>query len=203
VSAPSSATVGTPFTVTATAQDQFNNPVTGYNGTVQLTSSTDPQAVIATVAAVNGIATFSSVTLKTAGSQTIKATDTTNSSINGTSGSIAVAKAATALTAQPATDTRPNSTSLPITGLSATLTSSGNPVAGKTITFTNASGSTTLCTAITNSAGTASGCPPVTGGNMQMAALAKDLRNNGYKATFTTDSSYLGSTATATITQLN
>src|SRR5207247_1538455 len=74
VSAPSSATAGSAFSFTVTAQDQFNNTATGYVGTVHFTSS-DSQAVLpANSSLSNGTGTFSA-TLKTAGSQTITATD--------------------------------------------------------------------------------------------------------------------------------
>src|SRR5207253_3232246 len=78
VSAPSSATAGSAFNVTVTAQDQFNNTATGYAGTAHFTSS-DGQAVLpANSTLSNGTGTFT-VTLKTAGSQTVTATDTVTS----------------------------------------------------------------------------------------------------------------------------
>jgi hypothetical protein len=93
VSAPASATAGVAFNFTVTALDQFNNTATGYGGTVHFTSS-DGQAVLpANTTLTNGSGTFSA-TLKTAGSQTIAATDTVDSSITGTSGPIAVSAAA-------------------------------------------------------------------------------------------------------------
>jgi hypothetical protein len=89
VSAPSSVTAGGAFNFTVTAQDQFNDTATGYSGTVQFTSS-DGQATLPTNATLaNGTGTFSA-TLSTAGNQTITATDTTTSSITGTSNSITV-----------------------------------------------------------------------------------------------------------------
>jgi hypothetical protein len=92
VSAPASATSGTAFNFTVTALDQFNNTATGYTGTVHFTSS-DGQAVLpANSTLTNGTGTFSA-TLKTAGSQTITATDTVTSSITGTSNAIAVSGA--------------------------------------------------------------------------------------------------------------
>jgi hypothetical protein len=82
VSAPSSATAGVSFNVTVTAQDKYNNTVVNYADTVHFTSS-DSQAVLpANSTLTNGIGTFAE-TLKTAGSQTVKATDTSNSSITG------------------------------------------------------------------------------------------------------------------------
>jgi hypothetical protein len=93
VSAPSNATAGAAFNVTVTAKDQFGNTDTSYAGTLHFTSS-DPQAVLpANSTLTNGLGTFS-VTLKTAGNQTITATDTVTSSITGSSGGINVAPGA-------------------------------------------------------------------------------------------------------------
>jgi hypothetical protein len=82
ISAPSTATAGQPFNVTVTALDSSNNVDTGYTGIVQLTSS-DGSAVFAPATwnftgADGGTHTFS-VTLKTAGSQTVTAADTDTS----------------------------------------------------------------------------------------------------------------------------
>jgi hypothetical protein len=95
VIAPGSATAGAPCNVTVTALDAFNNTATAYNGAVHLKSS-DGQAVFpANPTLSNGIGAFS-VTLATAGKQTITATDTQSSSITGTSGSVVVSAAAAA-----------------------------------------------------------------------------------------------------------
>ena len=73
---------GSSFSVTVTALDQFGNTVTNYAGTVHFTSS-DAQAVLpANSGLTNGVGSFS-VTLRTAGSQTVTATDTVTSSITG------------------------------------------------------------------------------------------------------------------------
>ena len=93
VAAPSSANSGASFNVTVTAQDASNATVAGYTGTVHLTS-TDSSATLAADATLsNGVGTFP-VTLKTAGSQTVTATDKSNSSIAGTSGGITVSSGA-------------------------------------------------------------------------------------------------------------
>src|SRR5262249_18835525 len=93
VSAPSSATAGSAFNFTVTALDQFNNTSASYAGTVHFTS-TDRAAVLPADSTLSGgTGTFSS-TLKTAGNQTITATDTSNSSITGTSNTITVSAAA-------------------------------------------------------------------------------------------------------------
>jgi hypothetical protein len=92
VSAPGTATAGTAFSVTVTALDATNAVVTGYTGTVHFTSS-DVQAVLPPNSTLtNGVGTFS-VTLKTAGAQTIAATDTVTATITGASGAITVAGA--------------------------------------------------------------------------------------------------------------
>jgi hypothetical protein len=96
VSAPAATTAGTAFSFTVTALDQFNNPATGYSGTVRFTS-TDGGSVVPPnytfMVADNGVHTFTA-TLVTTGIQTITATDTVTSSITGTSASITVTVAA-------------------------------------------------------------------------------------------------------------
>src|SRR5207244_359796 len=83
-------TAGSPFTITVTAQDANNNVLTGYTGTVHFTSS-DGQAVLPANYTFNsgdaGVHMFTNgVTLKTAGSQSVTATDTVTSSITGNLG---------------------------------------------------------------------------------------------------------------------
>jgi hypothetical protein len=89
ITTPSATTTGSPLNVTVTALDPFGNIATGYSGKVHFTS-TDAHATLppnSTLA--SGVGTFS-VTLTTAGSQTIAATDTisTNPVITGTSSPI-------------------------------------------------------------------------------------------------------------------
>jgi hypothetical protein len=87
---PSPTTAGVSQTFTVTAKDGFGNTATGYTGTIHFTSS-DGTAVLpanyAFVAGDNGTRTFSG-TLKTAGTQSITATDTSSSSITGTQSGI-------------------------------------------------------------------------------------------------------------------
>ena len=79
---PDPATAGSAGTVTVTVKDQFGNVYSGYTGIVKITS-TDSSAVLpANAALTSGVGSFG-VTLKTAGSQSIFATDTANSAING------------------------------------------------------------------------------------------------------------------------
>jgi hypothetical protein len=81
-----SAVAGTPTQVIVTARDAFNNVITNYTGTVHFTSS-DPQATLPAdypfTAADNGTHTFNNVILRTAGNQTVTATDTTLAYITG------------------------------------------------------------------------------------------------------------------------
>ena len=79
-------------TFTVTADDQYGNTATGYTGTVDFASS-DTAAVLPATILTDGVGTFPAA-LKTAGSQTLTATDTVNASLLGTSSSIAVSAAA-------------------------------------------------------------------------------------------------------------
>lgn len=101
VSAPASAISGTSFNFTVTAIDSSNKVVPSYRGTARFTS-TDSQAILPSsytfTPADAGVHTFPAV-LKTAGSQTITATDTTSASVTGTSGPIAVSSPDFSLTA--------------------------------------------------------------------------------------------------------
>src|SRR5262245_64330164 len=80
--------------MSGTAQDQSNNTATGYTGTVHF-SSTDGNATLpANSTLSNGTGSFSA-TLRTAGFQTLTATDTLSGSVTGTSNAIQVSAAAT------------------------------------------------------------------------------------------------------------
>src|SRR5207248_303029 len=85
VSAPTAATAGSALNVTVAAKDASGNTATGYTGTVHFTSS-DGHAVLPAdytfTAADAGVHTFS-VTLKTAGSRSVTATDTAAATITG------------------------------------------------------------------------------------------------------------------------
>jgi hypothetical protein len=97
VTAPASSTAGTGFSATVTAKDAFNNTVTAYSGTVHFTSS-DPQAVLPSNATLaSGTGTFP-VTLKTAGSQSVVATDTVSLTVTGSANVTVAATTATKLT---------------------------------------------------------------------------------------------------------
>src|SRR5205823_13898171 len=86
---PSPATSGTAGSFTVTAKDPYGNVATGYSGTVHLSSS-DPQAVLPADATLNNGTGLFSATLKTAGYQSITATDTRTATITGAQAGIRV-----------------------------------------------------------------------------------------------------------------
>jgi hypothetical protein len=87
--ASNSPTAGSAFNITVNAVDAYNNVTPSYTGTVHFIS-TDSQATLpGNMTLTNGTGTFS-VTLKTAGIQTITATDTVTASITGGSNPITV-----------------------------------------------------------------------------------------------------------------
>jgi hypothetical protein len=98
VTAPATANGGQAFTTTVRAVNFQGNPVTTYTGSVHFTSS-DTQAVLPAdytfTSADAGVHQFSA-TLKTAGSQSVTATDTITSSITG-SATVTVAATASRL----------------------------------------------------------------------------------------------------------
>src|SRR5262249_11770846 len=85
---PSPTDAGAAHSFTVTAKDPYGNTVSGYRGTVHFTSS-DGQAALpaahAFTAGAAGAHSFSA-TLKTAGSQTLTATDTAAASVTGSAG---------------------------------------------------------------------------------------------------------------------
>ena len=93
---PSPTTAGVSHTFTVRAKDAYGNIASGYTGTVTFTSS-DAQAALPAnytfVAGDHGVHMFSA-TFKTAGTQSLTATDTVTSSITGTQSGIRVNAAA-------------------------------------------------------------------------------------------------------------
>jgi fibronectin type 3 domain-containing protein len=98
VSGPTQATAGTGFSVMVTAQGATGNTATGYTGTVHFTNT--GQGVLPAnytfVASDHGVHTFT-VTLQTAGTQSVTVTDTGNSALTATAGGIVVGPAAASL----------------------------------------------------------------------------------------------------------
>ena len=92
VGGPASANAGASVSIAVEPQDAAGNTVTGYTGTVQVTSSDPgvvPPADYTFVPADNGHHNFS-IAFQTAGQQTVTATDTSVGSITGTSGPVSV-----------------------------------------------------------------------------------------------------------------
>ncbi len=87
VTAPSTATAGTAFSITVNATDQYDF---GYNGSLALSSSDGRQVNPSTVTLGSGLG-YAMVTLRKAGAVTLSATA---GSITGTSGSVTVSPAA-------------------------------------------------------------------------------------------------------------
>ncbi len=86
VTAPSSLTAGGTFSITVSALSSSNANVAGYTGTVHFSSSdvaAGLPADYAFTAADAGVHTFTGLTLKTAGNETIAATDKTTSAVTG------------------------------------------------------------------------------------------------------------------------
>ena len=93
VSGPSPMLAGSSYSVTVEARDAYGFRAIGYRGTIHLTSS-DAAATLpadhAFVAGDNGTSPFSGVVLRTAGTQSITATDIATGSIIGTMSGITV-----------------------------------------------------------------------------------------------------------------
>jgi hypothetical protein len=89
---PSPTVAGTAHNVTVTARDAHGNTATAYSGTVHFTSSDGAVVLPANATLSAGVGTFS-VTLKTAGTQSVTATDTATASITGVQSGIVVTPA--------------------------------------------------------------------------------------------------------------
>ena len=145
VSGATAETAGTGFNVTVTAKDAYGNTATGYTGTVKLTSS-DGQAVLPanyTFTSTDAGTHVFRVTLKTAGAQSVTATDTSTGTITGSnSTTISAAAASVFLLSAPFTATGG-------TAFNVTLTvedAYGNVVTGYTgtVEFTSTDGKAIL-----------------------------------------------------------
>jgi hypothetical protein len=169
-SVPGVANAGVAFSITVTALDAFGNTVPTYSGTVHFTS-TDGLAVLpANSTLTSGTGTFS-VTLNSAGSQTVTATDTVTSSITTTSGAILVsAGGATHFTVSaPASATSGTSFSFTVTALDAT----NNVATGYsgTVHFTSSDGAAILPANSTLASGVGTfSATLATGGNQTLTA---------------------------------
>jgi len=157
VSAPATATAGTPLSVTVTAQDAYGNTTPAYTGTVNLTS-TDPQAAALgshTFAGADAGTYVFGATLKTAGSQTVSASDGTST---GSSGPVAVSPgavstSASTVTGAPASVVADGST--PVTVTVTLKDGYGNAVPGKTVSVAGTGSAVVSSAAATDPSGVA------------------------------------------------
>jgi hypothetical protein len=83
LTAPSTVTAGSPFSLTVTVQDAYGNTATGYTGTVHFTASNGQMAQYTFKPADMGTITVPNLVLTHAGPLTVTATDTVTSSITG------------------------------------------------------------------------------------------------------------------------
>ena len=191
VSAPASVTAGGAGSLTVTALDAQGNVATGYTGAVAFSSS-DPQATLPGAYTFTGADHGShtlSVTLKTAGTQTVTADDGTAA---GTSSPVTVTAAgadagASTLAASPSSIVADDSTTATLT---ATITDAyGNPLPGKTVSLARSGGSSTITTVAgtTNAAGQAT-----------FNARNSVAETTTYTATDSTDSVTVGQSAVVT-----
>jgi hypothetical protein len=120
LSVPQTATAGSAFNVVLTVADAHGNAATGYTGTVHFTS-TDAHALVPAdytfTATDAGSHTFT-VTLDTAGGQSVSVADTANSSISASGGVQVSAAVASQLTvADPAADVAGSAAGVAVTAL--------------------------------------------------------------------------------------
>lgn len=125
-------TAGTPFNLTITAEDSSNNVETKFTGTVTL-SSTDPAFVSPGSVTLNGGTGTFQVTLETAGSQTILATQNASTGSLGLTVQPGVVASVYPLagTNQSAYEGAPFATRLQLQAVDAY----GNPIAGVSVVF--------------------------------------------------------------------
>jgi hypothetical protein len=187
MSALASATAGTAFNFTVKALDAYNNTATGYAGTVHFTSSDGQASLPANGGLSAGAGTFSA-TLKTAGSQTLTATDTATTSLTGTSGAISIsAAAATHLgVTTPASATAGAAVSITVKALDA-YNNTATSYAG-TVHFTSSDGQASL-----------PGNSGLSGGVGTFSATLKTAANQTLTATDTATSTITGTSSNVAV----
>jgi hypothetical protein len=166
LTAPSTATAGTPFGLTVTAQDATNRTVATFAGQVHFTS-TDSQATSGSglpadytfttgAGADNGVHVFANeVTLKTAGNRTVSVS---GSGKSGTSATITVSPATVTSLVLAAASTTPTAgvaDSLTITAKDAYGNTATGYTGDKSLTFGGASAIGSFIPTVTNKAGDA------------------------------------------------
>lgn len=184
---PSPVTAGTAGSFTVTALDTNNNTAIGYTGTATFSSS-DAQVIFAPgsytfLAGDKGVRTFTNgATLKTAGTQSITATD---GGITGTQSGIVVNAAATAqlaFTTQPVGDTAGNPlTTQPVVKVQdafgntrTTSTGSGASITLAIVPGTGTAGAVLSCT--TNPLGASAGVASFANCSINLAGTGYRLR---------------------------
>ena len=185
IAAPATATAGTAISLSVNALDASNNVVTRYSGTVHFTSTDAQAAVPANSTLTNGAGTFSA-TLKTAGGQTITATDTVAGSITGTSTSISVIGATHFSVAAPATATAGTAISLSVNALDASNNVMPRYSGTVHFTSTDAQAAVPANSTLTNGAGT-------------FSATLKTLGNQTITATDTATASVTGNSGAISV----
>ena len=187
VSAPPAKTAGTAFTFTVTALDQFNNTATTYVGTVHFSSSDGAATLPANSTLPGGAGTFSA-TLKTAGNQTVTATDTANTTITGTSGSITVSAAAAThfAVSAPVSATAGTAFNFTVTALDQ-FNNTATAYTG-TVHFSSSDGAATLPANST-----------LTGGAGTFSATLKTAGNQTVAATDTANTTITGTSGSITV----
>jgi len=161
---PTTATTGSSFSFTVDAEDASGAIATSYDDQIAFTSS-DPSATLpATSTLTSGAGTFTA-TFNTAGDQTITATDTTTSSITGTSAAVYVtASSATTSTTLACTATTTTSTTSS-TSTTSTSTTSTSTTSTSTTSTTSTTVPCTTTTTTTTAGATTSSADGASGGS--------------------------------------
>jgi hypothetical protein len=173
---PATVTAGTPFSMTVTAVDQFEQVAVGYTGTVHFVASNGAMANYTFTAADGGQHTFSGLVLTRADTLTVTGTDPTDTAITGsTSFTITPAAVDHLLFLEQPTDTAVGQTISPAV-LVAVVDAFGNVETGDN------SDTVTLSLGVNPSGGTLSGTLTVTvnGGIATFSDLAIDRAGDGY-----------------------
>ncbi len=208
VSGPSTASAGSAFTLTVAAKDALGNTVTGYTGTVVL-STTDAGSITTApytfVPGDDGVHTFTSgVELVSAGQQTVTATDAASGTLTGNLAvSVSPAAAAHLLVMAPGTDIGGSAMTVTVRALDAF----GNAATSYTGTvhFSSTDSSATLpsdYTFIGGGQGThvfTSGVTLATSGSQQLTATDSGNSISGGAAVYVTSATHFAVSAPASV----
>ncbi len=182
---PSPITAGTSGTITVTAKDAYGNVATGYTGTVHLSSS-DGQAGLPAdytfTATDQGVHSLTA-TLKTAGSQSLTATDTATGSITGSQSAITVNPAAASalkVSGYPSPVAYNTSTNFTITAV--------DPYGNVVPTFSDS-----ISVSSSDSQGQVTFAPTLTNGTETASAIFKTAGSQSLTATDTANGAITGS----------